>query len=92
MRPPPHEHDGLNTKCKIKHMNASNSTNAERQQTPGPFMQWIQTILGLRPTTTPRPESLEPAKDCPECTRCGVPNNGTKIVGNEIFSYHVVGF
>lgn len=87
MRPKPHQHEDMNTKCKIKAINASNNTIAERQQIPGPFMQWIQTILGIRPTTTPKPEIPVPAMNCPECTSCGVPNNGTKIVGNEkIFS------
>lgn len=46
------------------------------------FMEWLGLIIGIKPTTTtPKPSSPE-EKDCPPCNRCGVPNNGTKIVGN----------
>lgn len=46
-------------------------------------MQWIQSILGLKPPTTTTQKPPEEALDCPECTRCGVANNGTKIVGKK---------
>lgn len=46
-------------------------------------MQWIQSILGLRPTTTTEAPPPAQAEDCPECTRCGVAKNGTKIVGEK---------
>lgn len=68
-------------KCKNKVTNVSNNTLAEQRQT-GPFMQWIQTILGIKPTTTTEKPTIE-EKECPPCNKCGVPNNGTKIVGNE---------
>lgn len=73
----PNQHD-KGIKCK----NKVNGTTVERQQ-PGPFMQWIQTILGIKPTTTTVKPPSQPLEDCPPCTKCGVPSNGTKIVGNE---------
>lgn len=46
-------------------------------------MQWIQSILGIKPTTTTVKPPAEELAQCPECTKCGVANNGTKIVGKE---------
>lgn len=65
--------------CKTKGK-VTNATIVDRQNQPGPLMQWIQSILGIKPTTTTE-KPPEPALDCPECTKCGVANNGTKIVG-----------
>lgn len=51
-----------------------------RQTSSNPFIQWLQSLLGVTTTTVAPP--LEPAKDCPECS-CGRPNLNRIVGGDE---------